>query len=111
MLEKLRAGLEPEPLRMYRNPAVVELKYEEIWKDPFTEPSEAEVRLVIGDESRFAFAPLFTINEVNRTVKAELFGERNGRIFVSFRPTNFGQTRFLADAGSLMKIVWHQVET
>ena len=105
LLEKLRVGMDPEPMRMYRNPAVVELRYAQIWKDPFSEPFEAEVEFIIGGESKFAFTPLYAVDETKGTVRAHLLGEKAGKIFVSFRPTNFGHTRFLVDAESLMEIV------
>ena len=39
----------PEEFRMYEKPVVVELRYVEMWKDPFPEPWEAEVQFDLGD--------------------------------------------------------------
>jgi hypothetical protein len=89
---------------MYDRPVTVELGYSQIWKDPFSEPWEAEVQIDIGDKQEFAFVPLFIVDEENRTVRAALLGEKGSQIFVSFPPTNFGHTRFMADADRLMEI-------
>ena len=48
--------------------------------------------------------PLFIVDEEKLTVKAALLGEQGGEIFVSFPPTNFGQTRFLLSPECLDKI-------
>ena len=106
--EMLRARLEPEPepdpdpLRMYKRSLIVELRYAEIRKDPFE--MEAQVRLDLGDVQEFAFVPIRLVNEEKGTVKAALVGEKRDRIFVAFSPTNFGETRFYADADNLMEI-------
>ena len=100
----IRGKLGPEPLRYYVQPGFAYLGYEEIRKDPFPTPQEAQVKLRIGDNYERAFVPLSIVDEENGTVKATLFGEVEGKIFVSFPPTNFGQTRFLASEEDLVKI-------
>jgi hypothetical protein len=107
----LRGNLAPEPFRSYDSPIIVPLRYEEIWKDPFPEPAEAEVRFDLGGKQKIAFVPLFIVDEANQTVQAALLGERGDMILVSFPPTNFGQTRFLSDEDSLMRIARPLVES
>jgi hypothetical protein len=60
---------------------------------------------------KIAFVPLFIVDEANQTVQAALLGERGDMILVSFPPTNFGQTRFLSDEDSLMRIARPLVES
>lgn len=100
----LRGELGPEPLRLYAQPVLADLTYERITKDPFPTPQEAQVWFRLGDKLKSAFVPLFIVDEENRTVKAALVGEQGGDIFVSFPPTNFGQTRFLSSEKDLANI-------
>ena len=103
----LRGEIFPEPdtMQRYRRPVIVDLYYQDICKDPFPEPWEAEILLRLGDRIESIFAPLFLVNEENGTVRAALVGERkDGQIFVHFPPTNFGQTRFYATEDELMSI-------
>ena len=103
----LRGELGPQPdlMQHYKQPVIVDLYYDDICKDPFSEPWEAEILLRLGDRIQNIFAPLFLVNEENGTVRAALLGERkNGQIFVHFPPTNFGQTRFYATEDELMPI-------
>lgn len=88
----------------YTEPVIVELRYEKISKDPFPEPQEAQVFFQLTGKGRSAFVPLFLVDEDRGTVKAALVGEDGEKILVSFPPTNFGQTRFMADEESLNKI-------
>ena len=99
-----KGELGPETLRWYTKPVVAVLGYEEIQKDPFPTPQEAQVGFRIGGNFQYAFVPLSIVDEANRTVKATLFGELKGKILVSFPPTNFGQTRFYALEEDLEKI-------
>ena len=95
----------PDSLQRYRRPIIVDLHYESMTKDPFSEPWEAEIRLRLGDRLQRIFTPLFLVNEENGTVRASLVGEKNdGQIFVHFPPTNWGQTRFYATEDELMSI-------
>ena len=95
----------PEEFRMYEKPVVVELRYVEMWKDPFPEPWEAEVQFDLGDQQKYAFTRLNLIDEENQTARAALLGERNGDVLVAFPPTNFGETKFYANADNLLKII------
>ncbi len=103
-MQKLRGKLGPDMFRSYEEPVIIALSYEEIWKDPFPKPAEAEVQFNLSGEKKFAFVPLFIVNEETKSVKAALLGESGDRILVSFPPTNFGQTRFLSDEASLAEI-------
>ena len=76
-MQSLRGNLGPELFRPYAEPIIVPLRYEEIWKDPFPEPAEAEVRFDLGGERRHAFVPLFIVDEENQTVQAALLGEQD----------------------------------
>ena len=100
----LRGELGPEPLRLYAKPVLADLAYEKITKDPFPTPQEAQVWFRLGDKLKSAFVPLLIVDEGSRTVKAALLGEQGGDIFVSFPPTNFGQTRFYSSEENLKKI-------
>ncbi len=101
----LGGELGPEPLRLYARPVLAELTYEDLSKDPFPTPQEAQVWFLLGDQLKSAFVPLSIVDEESRTVRAALLGERGGEVFVSFPPTNFGQTRFLSSKDNLKKIV------
>ena len=101
----LRGELGPEPLRWYVKPVVANLRYEKIDKDPFPTPEEAQVWFRLGDKLQSAFVPLFIVDEDNKTVRAALMGEQGAKIYVSFPPTNFGQTRFFSSEDNLGKIV------
>ena len=100
----LRGELGPEPLRWYMKPVVADLHYDSITKDPFPTPEEAQVWFRLGDKLQSAFVPLFIVNEENGTVRAALLGEQDTKIYVSFPPTNFGQTRFMASEENLKEI-------
>ena len=100
----LGGELGPEPLRWYTKPVLADLHYDSITKDPFPTPEEAQVWFRIGDKLQSAFVPLFIVDEENKTVRAALLGEQGSKIFVSFPPTNFGQTRFMASEENLKKI-------
>ncbi len=100
----LRGKLGPEPLRLYAKPVLAELSYEKLAKDPFQTPQEAQVWFRLGDQLKSAFVPLSIVDEESRTVRAAFLGERDGKIFVSFPPTNFGQTRFFSSESNLMMI-------
>ena len=99
-----KGELAPETLRQYTEPVLAILGYEEIQKDPFPTPQEAQVGFRIGSNFLYAFVPLSIVDEENKTVKATLFGEWKGKILVSFPPTNFGHTRFYASEEDLEKI-------
>ena len=101
----LGGELGPEPLSLYERPVLAELTYEELSKDPFQTPQEAQVWFRLGNQLKSAFVPLSIVNEESRTVKAVFLGEQSGEIFVSFPPTNFGQTRFLSSENNLKRIV------
>lgn len=104
--EVIGARLLPaEQFRMYDKPVVVELKYVDIRKDPFPEPWEAAVQFDLGAEQKFAYTRMNLIDETNRTARATLVGEKNGKVLVAFPPTNFGETRFYADSDSLLQII------
>ena len=100
----VRGELQPDPLRRYMRPKLVDLAYDAISKDPFPTPQEAQVWFNLGDARKSEFVPLSIVDEERSTVKAALRGEQGGEIFVSFPPTNFGQTRFLLSPKSLDKI-------
>ncbi len=100
----VRGELQPEPLRWYMKPVLADLAYDAISKDPFPTPQEAQVWFNLGDARKSAFVPLFIVDEEKLTVRAALLGEQGGEIFVSFPPTNFGQTRFLLEPECLDKI-------
>ena len=100
----VRGELQPEPLRWYMKPVLADLAYDTISKDPFPTPQEAQVWFNFGDARKSAFVPLFIVDEEKLTVKAALLGEQGGEIFVSFPPTNFGQTRFFLSPECLDKI-------
>ena len=89
-------GPELPQVRYYRHPVPAKLKYLEMHKDPFPTPEEAQVWFQLGDRRKTAFVPLRIVNEANGTVTASLYGECEGKILVSFPPTNFGHTRFSA---------------
>ena len=100
----LRGQLGPEAIRFYVEPVLAELAYTKMHKDPFPTPQEAQVWFLLNDELKTAFVPLNIVNEERNTVTAALIGEFQGRIVVSFPPTNFGQTRFSAEEADLEKI-------
>ena len=102
----LRGNFAPEQelMRLYEQPVMANISYCKITKDPFPTPQEAQVWFKIGQEEQTAFVPLRIVNEQNRTVTAALIGEVQGRIVVSFPPTNFGTTKFHASAEELEKI-------
>ena len=102
---QLRGVLKPESVfRYYVEPVMVTLKYSAIQKDPFSEPQEAAILFNIKGESKSAYVPLFIVDEEAQTVSAALLGEENDKILVSFPPTNFGHTKFMADEESLRAI-------
>ena len=100
----LRGELGSEPLRLYVRPVLALLTYEKLSKDPFPTPQEAQVWFRLGKELKSAFVPLSIVDEENQTVTAALLGEQSGEIFVSFPPTNFGQTRFFSSESDLERI-------
>ena len=102
----IRGELQPEslPWRWYVKPVMADLACCAISKDPFPTPQEAQVWFNFGDARKSAFVPLFIVDEEKLTVKAGLLGEQGGEIFVSFPPTNSGQTRFLLSPECLDKI-------
>ena len=100
----LGGKLGPEPLRLYAKPVLVELSYEELSKDPFQTPQEAQVWFRLGDQRKSAFVPLSIVDEESGTVWAVVLGEQSGEVFVSFPPTNFGQTRFFSSEINLKRI-------
>ena len=102
----LRGNFAPEQefMRLYEKPVMANISYFKITKDPFPTPEEAQVWFQIGQEEHTAFVPLRIVNEQNQTVTAALIGEVQGRIVVSFPPTNFGTTKFHASAEHLEKI-------
>lgn len=101
----IKGKLKPLPLmRDYVQPVPVELRYCRIVKDPFPTPQEAQVLFCLGDRNRSAFVPLSIVNEERGTVVANLIGEREGKIVVTFPPTNFGRTTFSAYEAELDNI-------
>ena len=102
----LRGNFAPEQvsMRLYEQPVMANISYCKITKDPFPTPQEAQVWFKIGHEEQTAFVPLRIVNEQKQTVTAALIGEMNGRIVVSFPPTNFGTTKFHASTEDLEKI-------
>jgi hypothetical protein len=101
----IRGTLQPEPIRFYTQPVMAALSYVDIHKDPFPTPEEAQVWFQLNGEQRTAFVPLEIVDEERKTVWAALVGEYQGKIVVSFPPTNFGQTKFSAEESHLEKIV------
>ena len=99
----VRGELQPEPLRWYMKPVLADLAYDAISKDPFPTSQEAQVWFNLGDVRKSAFAPCFIVDEEKLTIKAALLGEQGGEIFVSFPPTNFGQTRFFCRLNAWIK--------
>ncbi len=102
---QIKGELEPEQLRHYNTPVVAYLRYQDIQKDPFPTPQEAAVKFSLGGKDEGAFVPLSIVDEDSCTVRAILLGEQQGRILVSFPPTNFGQTLFFAQRDELEAIV------
>ena len=100
----LRGELGQEPFRVYKRTVFADLLYERITKDPFLEPQEAQVWLRVGNEFESAFVPLYIVDEEKNTVRAALAGDRQGRILVSFPPTNFGQSQFSSSFEDLERI-------
>ena len=100
----LRGELGQEPFRVYERTVFADLLYERITKDPFLEPQEAQIWLRVGNELESAFVPLYIVDEEKNTVRAALMGERQGRILVSFPPTNFGQSQFSSSFEDLERI-------
>lgn len=101
----IKGELQPEPIRFYTTPVPANLKYSQIHKDPFPEPQEAQVWFPLNGKRKTAFVPLDIVDEVNQTVTATLVGECQGKIVVSFPPTNFGRTRFSASETELAPII------
>ena len=102
---QLRGVVKPESaFRYYVEPVMVTLQYTAIQKDPFSEPQEAAVLFNIKGEDKSAYVPLFIVDENAQTVRAALLGEEGNEILVSFPPTNFGHTKFMADEESLREI-------
>lgn len=96
--------LQPEQLRLYTEPVAAALRYDEMHKDPFSTPQEAQVWFKLDGVRRTAFVPLYIVDEARQAVTATLLGEYQGKIVVSFPPTTFGQTRFSAKEADLDKI-------
>ena len=104
---KIRGEFGADPVRHYKEPLIVFLSYAHIDKDPFPTPQEAQVFFNINGGREYAFVPLSIVNENDSTVEARLVGEQmsDGRVLVTFPPTNFGQTKFLAHKEALESIV------
>ncbi len=100
----LKGQLVPESVRFYVEPVMANLTYRKMTKDPFPTPQEGQVWFDLDGELRSAFVPLSIVNEARSTVTAALVGEYQGKILVSFPPTNFGQTKFSASEAALEKI-------
>ena len=102
-----KGQLRPEPsrTRYYVDIVMAELSYFKMDKDPFPTPQEAQVWFRLNDRNQTAFVPLRIVNEERGTVVAALIGEYEGKIVVTFPPTNFGRTTFLADEAELEEIV------
>ena len=94
-----------EPVRGYDEPVVVSLEYNEMEKDPFLTPKEAQVWFELGGSLKDAFVPLYIVDEEVSLVTATLLGERDEKVLVSFPPTTFGQTSFTVDKADLEKII------
>ena len=101
----LRGKLKPESMQFYVEPMLANLTYAKMTKDPFPTPQEAQVWFELDEETKMAFVPLNIVNEEQNTVTAALIGEVEGRIVVSFPPTNFGQTRFSAFQKDLERVI------
>ena len=99
-----KGTLPPEPVRLYMEPVRACLRYDKIHKDPFPTPQEAQVWFQLNGVRRTAFVPLDIVDEERGAVIATLLGEYQGKIVVSFPPTNFGQTRFSASEADLERI-------
>ena len=99
-----KGTLQPEQMRLYAEPVAAALHYVKIQKDPFPTPQEAQVWFQLNGVRRTAFVPLDIVDEASEAVTATLLGEYEGKIVVSFPPTNFGQTRFSAAEADLEKI-------
>jgi hypothetical protein len=99
-----KGTLQPEQIRLYTEPVAAPLHYVKIQKDPFPTPQEAQVWFQLNGVRRTAFVPLDIVDEERGAVTATLLGEFNGKIVVSFPPTNFGQTRFSAYEEDLERI-------
>lgn len=102
-----KGQLRPElpQTRYYVEPVMAELGYSKMHKDPFPTPQEAQVWFRLNDRNQTAFVPLRIVNEERGTVLAALIGEYEGKIVVTFPPTNFGRTTFSAEEAELEKIV------
>ena len=100
-----KGQLGPEPMRYYVEPVLAELSYIRMDKDPFPTPQEAQVWFRLDERTKTAFVPLRIVNEERGTVLAALVGEYEGKIVVTFPPTNFGRTTFSAEEAELEKIV------
>ena len=93
----MKGQLAPESVRFYLEPVMVNLNYSKLTKDPFPTPQEAQVWFDLDGELKTAFVPLGIVDEERGTVTVALVGEFEGKILVSFPPTNFGQTKFSAN--------------
>ncbi len=100
----LRGQLVADQYRSYTKPVAIGLRYCQIEKDPFTEPTEAQVWFRVDDKCQSAFVPLFIVDESSESVQAILIGEKDDHILVSFPPTNYGQTRFYSSEAGLKAI-------
>ena len=92
-------------MRYYVEPVLAELRYVKMDKDPFPTPQEAQVWFSLGGRNKTAFVPLRIVSEERGTVLANLIGESEGKIVVTFPPTNFGRTTFSALEAELDSIV------
>ena len=92
--------------RYYVEPVMAELRYIKMDKDPFPTPQEAQVWFQLKGRTKTAFVPLRIVNEERGTVLAAMIGEEQGKIVVTFPPTNFGHTTFSATESELEKIVF-----
>ena len=94
----------PATLRYYSQTILVDLPYSTIEKDPFPTPQEAEVCFLLGEEKVFAFVPLSIVDEEHQTVRVALVGEKEGKVFATLPPTNFGQSSFYASKSDLESV-------
>lgn len=100
----IRGKLGPTPFRVYLQPVVATIRYEDIAKSTFFMPDVVGVYCRIGQELQSCVVPKSIVDESKKTVEATLLGEQDNMILVTFPPTSFGQTKFSATIDELERI-------
>ena len=88
----------------YEDPIRVGVRYVEIFKEPISNPQEAEAFFQINGKREKAFVPLYAVNEEDCRAFGAIVGNLEGQLIVEFPPTTLGQSRFTALEEELNKI-------